>query len=1022
MMTRTVTPGTTPAHLVCEGALCSCTKAAVPSPVKVVSHNRYYIRGTSGIEKLVVTSKECDVRALQFYSCLASGKPEPCTAQLQWYVAEDQKRLLLANGAYPLPSGAVATCLSKGGQVRLLTHGQPPDGAAGTLPDTTSATPPNKAGEYQVTASSSKTGNIILPVVGDNQIHAPTGPDIATGDTSQLTASTETAPLLKCTHKIIRPGEPATFSLILPCNEPCSNVLWQETSETGANCTIIATTDATAIQRVFTRPGKYIVSATAGSQTAQHPITVSNNAVKVITAAEKPRAGILLTFSASETIFPVLTSAEKNKLRWLLQGPESTSTNGGQEFKHTFTHPGKYTLYAYFYDKNKEGKIQFEIKHAEVYSGKWIDGDGNIIRKAGYGQEICIYFEHTGLEGETVQLEVYAQHFSGTVAVLIRQIVLPVNKKVYYKFDTNEEIKKKIPRGWNGREAVLYFKIKPTGHLQIMQHQQAFPHSSADQLLLNEEIKVRKACFTDVNDRIAYSVISSKKEAALKIYATNLTGQELDIILLQMQGNKHLQQPLTMYAYADLLPLFKQDKVLSRSKHMVDRKGEVLVKADLSSLPATALVYAIIKLPGHNAVYTKTVWVYRPAEVHLNQHLQHRATAVIERVSLQRPDKACESLVWGAKVSCAFRMKVIDIAHKLQADPNHLMTCMAFETGGSFLPYLLSGHKAHNTPLPQDITDKQLDNCAVGLIQFTQIAVDHLNTIGANKISKRKLSHMTAEEQLDYVYLYLKEFRGRLNALEDFYLTILMPRAVGAKPDFVVFSRAEDERKKKKWYARNSGLDRNKDLVVTKKEVSVIIHTKYTEGLTYRNSCHSDCQLRPTDQPHDNSEWHHPTDNLQLRGWYNNWAPDKSKYGIIEERKSGKHQGLDFYSPVGSNVYACVKGIITASYYSASYGNVVILNGNYNGNNYYFMYAHLQQQSMFGTGKEVNAGTVIGYSGKTGNAAGMKPAQEHLHFEIRTKANVARGFDGRLDPLLIIKELNDFKILNPNQNNQIAKK
>ncbi|WP_010178287.1 hypothetical protein [Aquimarina agarilytica] len=45
---------------------------------------------------------------------------------------------------------------------------------------------------------------------------------------------------------------------------------------------------------------------------------------------------------------------------------------------------------------------------------------------------------------------------------------------------------------------------------------------------------------------------------------------------------------------------------------------------------------------------------------------------------------------------------------------------------------------------------------------------------------------------------------------------------------------------------------------------------------------------------------------MELRGWYSDsqWTPIKSDY---KGRSGGKHDGLDLYAPVGTNVYGCVQ-------------------------------------------------------------------------------------------------------------------
>ncbi|OCA76293.1 hypothetical protein BBI01_06260 [Chryseobacterium artocarpi] len=124
-----------------------------------------------------------------------------------------------------------------------------------------------------------------------------------------------------------------------------------------------------------------------------------------------------------------------------------------------------------------------------------------------------------------------------------------------------------------------------------------------------------------------------------------------------------------------------------------------------------------------------------------------------------------KDLIWGEKVSCEFRKKVIQIAKRLGKDPNLLMAGMALETGKTFSP--TAGKKTSY----------------VGLIQFGDSAAESVGTTRAD------LLKMTAIQQLDYVEKYLAKKKDKINTLTDFYLSILMPVDVGRgnQPNHVVF-------------------------------------------------------------------------------------------------------------------------------------------------------------------------------------------------------------------------------------------
>jgi hypothetical protein len=90
-------------------------------------------------------------------------------------------------------------------------------------------------------------------------------------------------------------------------------------------------------------------------------------------------------------------------------------------------------------------------------------------------------------------------------------------------------------------------------------------------------------------------------------------------------------------------------------------------------------------------------------------------------------------------------------------------------------------------------------------------------------------------------------------------------------------------------------------------------------------------------------------------------------------KKWSEHEGLDFTAPTGTPVYATGDGLITASYRSASYGNVLFVNHGYG---YQTRYAHLTEY-IVGRGESVKRGQVIGYVGSTGRSEGP-----HLHYEV----------------------------------------
>lgn len=89
-----------------------------------------------------------------------------------------------------------------------------------------------------------------------------------------------------------------------------------------------------------------------------------------------------------------------------------------------------------------------------------------------------------------------------------------------------------------------------------------------------------------------------------------------------------------------------------------------------------------------------------------------------------------------------------------------------------------------------------------------------------------------------------------------------------------------------------------------------------------------------------------------------------------------KHNGVDFGSGRGAEVYAASSGKVALAQYNGTYGNFIIIEHNDETSS---VYAHLDKVSVT-KGSSVKKGDVIGYSGSTGRSSGP-----HLHYEVRIK-------------------------------------
>ncbi len=168
-----------------------------------------------------------------------------------------------------------------------------------------------------------------------------------------------------------------------------------------------------------------------------------------------------------------------------------------------------------------------------------------------------------------------------------------------------------------------------------------------------------------------------------------------------------------------------------------------------------------------------------------------------------------EPLSWGAAVTPAFRARLFALCDHLvwsEAHASWLMACMAFETGRTFSPSI-----------------RNPGSSATGLIQFMAGTARGLGTTTA------KLATMDAVAQLHYVERYLAPFAGRVRDLDDLYMAILWPAAVG-QPGTTILWRGGTPA-----FAANRGLDLDRNGRITKREAARQPRALLAEGYRFAN-------------------------------------------------------------------------------------------------------------------------------------------------------------------------------------------
>ena len=314
-------------------------------------------------------------------------------------------------------------------------------------------------------------------------------------------------------------------------------------------------------------------------------------------------------------------------------------------------------------------------------------------------------------------------------------------------------------------------------------------------------------------------------------------------------------------------------------------------------------------------------------------------TVVQEVKKKEQEQKICickeYDLIYGQKVSCGFRKKVVQICSELWGEDNKiqmankLMAVMEWESGGTFSSGVPNIAGSKGTGLIQFMPDTARRLLGIGKYgtgdnKKKDITIENTNKYFNKTLPRiKEFASMTALGQLDYVKKYFEPLKGRNVEFIDFYLQVLFP-ASSMKPDHIVFAKSIDSLKHtsekeslKKLrvisYKQNRGLDINKDGLILKSEIAKKVQIYMIRGLAYKEHTFvCDKETIPYETPLSKST--HSIIKL-IRKWeYNSGinstsstvgefcvSDDPNIHGYIAEPygPSSKERGLDKRIPVG---------------------------------------------------------------------------------------------------------------------------
>jgi len=295
--------------------------------------------------------------------------------------------------------------------------------------------------------------------------------------------------------------------------------------------------------------------------------------------------------------------------------------------------------------------------------------------------------------------------------------------------------------------------------------------------------KILDAVFTDSTGK-ELSKITPGQKVHVRIHSRKLTGTHIQFVIWEYDTTFHdeIFRSGIIKITADIHDtsgfvitedLFKKG-IDSPIGDPDSNKQNYFIEIITKDLSAESIKFGI-----HSEGLMRVENVRSPAVVQGEVNLEKEGSCICEE---QHKD-----LVWGGKVSCEFRKKVVQVAKNLglpqknYGGANWLMTIMALESAYSFSPKC--GTFGKNP-------DENSQYKYIGLIQFGKAAAEEIGT------TRTYLMSLTAEKQLDYVEKYFnrKKYKNLLKNRTALYLAVNYPNSVryASEKNYVVYDSTKD--------------------------------------------------------------------------------------------------------------------------------------------------------------------------------------------------------------------------------------
>ncbi|WP_228409721.1 PAAR-like protein [Chryseobacterium sp. T16E-39] len=424
----------------------------------------------------------------------------------------------------------------------------------------------------------------------------------------QMSGETEGNAVIGISHgaEVVRPGTAMSFSVSkmkynFGTNNPVYDLTSDESSEVKWNLNGVLQGTGKSITipgNQLMAPGKYVVEAYskvanatgkgAKDEEDDWRFEVKNNIVTEIKYDKKPKVGVNIVFEISKMLIKDYDAAKDGAIVWKITGP-ITATGTGEKLSYKFSAPGKYTINCSMGGRNCEKPLSIDVIQPKitVETAKWMDNDGssgNIIKEAGYGQEISAYVRYEGLQGEDVKLEVYDNDSTGSNIIFEKSGVLnDTATAVYWPFTLDDSIKQKIQSKGVTKKGELFFKMKSTNSSLIIQNSDK---ALASSLIVSDVPKIVDAYFCDASDTEKRYNSPIATPLYFKIYAINMVDKNVEVQFIT-KSDMYFSiawNPKQWKDWKDVKDKFAKEIFFDKKEGKINKKGELILKVDPSKL------------------------------------------------------------------------------------------------------------------------------------------------------------------------------------------------------------------------------------------------------------------------------------------------------------------------------------------------------------------------------------------------------------------------------------------------------